>query len=118
MQNNAKKQKMNKKPQIFCVGSIVWDIIGRSNIKMPLGADRPGKIIKIPGGVATPPGILIILPGLSAPRGILILERPIISQTIDPTQKICGFLFIFCFLALFCINTTLQRFKCLDKGTS
>ena len=43
---------MNKKPQIFCVGSIVWDIIGRSNIKMPLGADRPGKIIKIPGGVA------------------------------------------------------------------
>ena len=52
MQNNAKKQKMNKKPQIFCVGSIVWDIIARSNIKMPLGADRPGKIIKIPGGVA------------------------------------------------------------------
>lgn len=52
MQNNAKKQKMNKKPQIFCVGSIVWDIIGRSKIKMPLGADRPGNIIKIPGGVA------------------------------------------------------------------
>ena len=43
---------MSKKPQIFCVGSIVWDIIGRSGIKMPLGADRPGKIIKIPGGVA------------------------------------------------------------------
>ena len=43
---------MNKKPQIFCVGSIVWDIIGRSGVKMPLGADRPGKIIKIPGGVA------------------------------------------------------------------
>jgi len=52
MQNNAKKQKMNKKPQIFCVGSIVWDIIGRSKINMPLGADRPGTIIKIPGGVA------------------------------------------------------------------
>lgn len=52
MQNNAKKQKMNKKPQIFCVGSIVWDIIGRSKIEMPLGADRPGDIIKIPGGVA------------------------------------------------------------------
>ena len=43
---------MNKKPQIICVGSIVWDIIGRSKIKMHLGADRPGKIIKIPGGVA------------------------------------------------------------------
>ena len=52
MQNNAKKQKMNKKPQIFCVGSIVWDIIGRSKIKMPFGADRPGNIIIVPGGVA------------------------------------------------------------------
>lgn len=46
---------MNKKPQIICVGSIVWDIIGRSKIKMHLGADRPGKIIKIPGGGSIKP---------------------------------------------------------------
>ena len=43
---------MIKKPDIVCIGSVLWDIIGRSSAKMNLAADRPGKIIRIPGGVA------------------------------------------------------------------
>ena len=43
---------MQKKLDIICIGSVLWDIIGRSTNKMSLGSDKPGKIIKIPGGVA------------------------------------------------------------------
>ena len=43
---------MKKKPDIICIGSVLWDIIGRSTAKMNLAADQPGKIIRIPGGVA------------------------------------------------------------------
>ena len=43
---------MQKKLDIICIGSVLWDIIGRSTYAMSLGSDKPGKIIKIPGGVA------------------------------------------------------------------
>ena len=43
---------MMKKLDIICIGSVLWDAIGRSSVKMNLAADRPGKIIRIPGGVA------------------------------------------------------------------
>ena len=43
---------MMKKLDIICIGSVLWDVIGRSSVKMNLAADRPGKIIRIPGGVA------------------------------------------------------------------
>ncbi|MGA1612532.1 MAG: PfkB family carbohydrate kinase [Lutimaribacter sp.] len=39
-------------PSILCIGSVLWDIIGRSTQPMPLGADRPGRITMLPGGVA------------------------------------------------------------------
>ena len=41
---------MQKKLDIICIGSVLWDIIGRSTYAMSLGSDKPGKIIKIPGG--------------------------------------------------------------------
>ena len=37
---------------ILCIGSVLWDIIGRSNTAMRLGADVPGRITRLPGGVA------------------------------------------------------------------
>lgn len=43
---------MQKKLDIICIGSVLWDIIGRSTYTMSSGSDKPGKIIKIPGGVA------------------------------------------------------------------
>jgi sugar/nucleoside kinase (ribokinase family) len=37
---------------ILCIGSVLWDIIGRAPRRMALGADVPGHITRLPGGVA------------------------------------------------------------------
>jgi sugar/nucleoside kinase (ribokinase family) len=37
---------------ILCIGSVLWDIIGRSNAAMRVGSDVPGRISRLPGGVA------------------------------------------------------------------
>lgn len=39
-------------PDIVCIGSVLWDIIGRAPAPMQAGADVPGRIIRQPGGVA------------------------------------------------------------------
>lgn len=39
-------------PDIICIGAVLWDIIGRSPLAMPAGADVPGRIMRLPGGVA------------------------------------------------------------------
>ena len=43
---------MDRNPEILCIGSILWDIIGRANYIMNEGSDVPGKIKRLPGGVA------------------------------------------------------------------
>lgn len=43
---------MTRKPDILCIGAVLWDIIGRSDAAMVLGNDKPGQITRIPGGVA------------------------------------------------------------------
>ncbi len=43
---------MNARPDILCIGSVLWDIIGRSPAAMRLGSDVPGRITRLPGGVA------------------------------------------------------------------
>lgn len=37
---------------ILCIGSILWDVIGRSASHMRQGSDVPGRITRLPGGVA------------------------------------------------------------------
>jgi sugar/nucleoside kinase (ribokinase family) len=39
-------------PDILCIGSVLWDIIGRSATSMRLGSDVPGRVTRLPGGVA------------------------------------------------------------------
>ncbi|HEY0214092.1 MAG TPA: PfkB family carbohydrate kinase [Paenirhodobacter sp.] len=39
-------------PDILCIGSVLWDIIGRAPQPMLIGADVPGRITRVPGGVA------------------------------------------------------------------
>lgn len=39
-------------PDILCVGSVLWDIIGRTNSALRPGGDVPGRITRLPGGVA------------------------------------------------------------------
>lgn len=43
---------MTKDPDILCIGSVLWDIIGRTSAHMRAGADVPGRITRLPGGVA------------------------------------------------------------------
>lgn len=43
---------MTHKPDILCIGAVLWDIIGRCDAPMVLGNDKPGQITRIPGGVA------------------------------------------------------------------
>lgn len=38
--------------EILCIGSVLWDIIGRTPAHMAPGADVPGRITLLPGGVA------------------------------------------------------------------
>ncbi|NSX55126.1 PfkB family carbohydrate kinase [Parasulfitobacter algicola] len=37
---------------ILCIGSVLWDMIGRCPSHMSQGADVPGRITRLPGGVA------------------------------------------------------------------
>ena len=41
-----------ERPDILCIGSVLWDVIGRTPLPMRLGMDLPGRITRVPGGVA------------------------------------------------------------------
>lgn len=43
---------MNANHDILCIGSVLWDVIGRTQRRMVLGNDVPGRITRLPGGVA------------------------------------------------------------------
>lgn len=43
---------MTSPAPIYCIGSVLWDIVGRSDRVMKAGHDVPGRILRIPGGVA------------------------------------------------------------------
>ena len=43
---------MTNPPDILCIGSVLWDVIGRTASHMRAGADVPGRITRLPGGVA------------------------------------------------------------------
>ena len=37
---------------ILCIGSVLWDVIGRADCDMQHGSDVAGEISRVPGGVA------------------------------------------------------------------
>lgn len=43
---------MKQTPDILCIGSVLWDVIGRTASHMRVGSDVPGRITRLPGGVA------------------------------------------------------------------
>lgn len=43
---------MSGQPDILCIGSVLWDVIGRTSRRMDVGYDVPGRITRLPGGVA------------------------------------------------------------------
>jgi len=53
-------------PDILCIGSVLWDIIGRSDNAMRQGSDMPGRITRLPGGVALNIAMALARFGLTA----------------------------------------------------
>lgn len=56
---------MTLRPDILCIGAMLWDVIGRTPRRMAPGADVPGRIRHIPGGVALNVAIALARWGLS-----------------------------------------------------
>ena len=54
-----------KHPDILCIGSVLWDIIGLANSHMRVGSDVPGRIARIPGGVAMNIAMTLVQFGLT-----------------------------------------------------
>ncbi|MEL7462602.1 MAG: PfkB family carbohydrate kinase [Pseudomonadota bacterium] len=65
---------MSEKKEIICIGSVLWDVIGRTERDMPPGADRPGRIDRLPGGVAMNIAMALARFGL-APRLLTHIGR-------------------------------------------
>ena len=56
---------MKATPDILCIGSVLWDVIGRSKAQMQKGSDMPGHITRLPGGVALNIGMALARFGLT-----------------------------------------------------
>ena len=56
---------MARTPDILCIGSVLWDVIGRSENQMRQGSDMPGRITQLPGGVAMNIGMALARFGLT-----------------------------------------------------
>lgn len=50
---------------IICIGSVLWDVIGRSASHMRQGSDVPGRITRLPGGVAMNIAMTLVRFGLT-----------------------------------------------------
>lgn len=48
----GQNRRMTKNADILCIGSVLWDVIGRTASAMRVGSDVPGRITRLPGGVA------------------------------------------------------------------
>ncbi|MGD9294690.1 MAG: PfkB family carbohydrate kinase [Roseobacter sp.] len=56
---------MTAKADILCIGSVLWDVIGRSASAMRQGSDVPGRISRLPGGVAMNIAMTLVRFGLT-----------------------------------------------------
>lgn len=57
--------KVSSRPDILCIGAMLWDVIGRAPQRMIPGADVPGRIRHLPGGVALNVAIAIARWGMA-----------------------------------------------------
>lgn len=57
---------MSDTQNILCIGSVLWDVIGRAPVHMRQGSDVAGRITRIPGGVAMNIAMTLSRFGMSA----------------------------------------------------
>lgn len=55
---------MTNAPYIVCIGSVLWDVIGRTPSSMRVGSDVPGRITRLPGGVAMNIALALVRAGV------------------------------------------------------
>ncbi|WP_068114717.1 PfkB family carbohydrate kinase [Tropicimonas marinistellae] len=55
---------METSTEILCIGSVLWDVIGRTPRSMGIGHDVPGRITRLPGGVAMNIAMALVREGL------------------------------------------------------
>ncbi len=67
--------------RVLCIGSVLWDVIGRTPGHMALGADVPGRIVRVPGGVALNIAVGLARMGLS-PALLSVVGRDIEGEAI------------------------------------
>lgn len=65
---------MTKQIDILCIGSVLWDVIGRTPRSMAVGHDVPGRITRLPGGVAMNIAMALVREGLK-PALITVLGK-------------------------------------------
>ena len=75
--------------QIICIGSVLWDIIGRTPREMRVGNDMPGRITRLPGGVAMNIAMTLARFGLS-PVLLSALGRDKAGQELIKTAQDLG----------------------------
>lgn len=68
---------MTQTKEILCIGSVLWDIIGRSSAAMRAGSDVPGRITRLPGGVALNVAMTLCRFGM----------RPILLSTVGEDEE-------------------------------
>jgi sugar/nucleoside kinase (ribokinase family) len=56
---------MTSSPNILCIGSVLWDVIGRTPRYMAVGHDVPGRIKRLPGGVAMNIAMALVREGMT-----------------------------------------------------
>lgn len=59
------RRRLTPRPDVLCIGAMLWDVIGRAPHRMASGADIPGRIRHLPGGVALNVAMALARWGLS-----------------------------------------------------
>lgn len=74
--------------EIICIGSVLWDVIGRSSAVMRLGSDVPGRITRLPGGVAMNIAMTLRRFGMSPVLLTTVGRDPAGDELIDTARRL------------------------------
>ncbi|SFB71080.1 PfkB family carbohydrate kinase [Tropicimonas isoalkanivorans] len=80
---------MESRPDILCIGSVLWDVIGRTPRSMAVGHDVPGRITRVPGGVAMNIAMALCREGMR-PSLLTVLGRDAPGQELASAAKALG----------------------------
>lgn len=80
--------KQTAPSDILCIGSVLWDVIGRAASHMRQGSDVPGRITRLPGGVAMNIAMTLARFGLRPVLLSAIGQDPEGDELIDACRKL------------------------------